>query len=112
MSLPTFKSLTNQTGPIALPDHADNAVEKARALDAYNKQMEDEARIETVLRAAIAREEAFTARLNQAKAVNAGIEALNASRMRLRKRLWIASIVLIGLGVALALISTLLMGGW
>lgn len=104
--------LINQTGSIDSSDRDAVALGKARALEAYNRQMEDEARIETVLRAAIAREEAFTARLDQARAVNAEIEALNVSRMLMRKRLWIASMVLIGLGAALALVSTILMGGW
>lgn len=113
MTLPTSRLDFYLEGSDSLQAPQDTAaLEKAKALEAYNKQMEQEARIDNILRLAHEKGEAFKKRQAEVKAANAAIAVLNAKRKRLRTRLWIASAALLSLGAVLYLVTTFLMTGW
>lgn len=84
--------------------------QKERDAAKYLADQEREAELDSVLKAAQAKSDAFNAALKQATATNARIEGTNAKRRGLRNRLWISAAVMAALAVA-AFIVNIVMGG-
>lgn len=95
-----------------VPTSRTEAREKKEALDAYNRQMEEESKLDNVLREAQARRDLHLQRVKNAEKTNSLIDAGNDRRMARRKRfLGLGFLALLIAGAVKALELTV-MAGW